>query len=333
MYHNKIMKLIDDVALKIGYGEIMGSTESVEFMLDNMKYIISVANNVKDLAQYVTTLVSKSIKARPTSAMLINSSRQILIKLDELLDKETPLDKLKRELPKLIDDISVKAKMAIDQAARIASHRIVDGDHIMTISYSRSVLRTLDYAIMDGKKIKVTILESRPGGEGIIVAKILDKKGIPTTLIVDSAARFFVKNVTKVLMGAEAVAANGAVINKVGSSILALNAHEARVRVFVVAGINKFSLETVFGELVDIPTAKEETLLPPDKRKEIGNNLKVFIPLVDVTPPEYIDAIITDKGVIAPQAVPFLLKEVYGALPPKLPEIKDLIAKILSKVQ
>jgi len=136
-----------------------------------------------------------------------------------------------------------------------------------------------------------------------------------------------------VLMGAEAVAANGAVINKVGSSILALNAHEARVRVFVVAGINKFSLETVLGELVDIPMAREETILTPDKKKEIGENLKVFIPLVDVTPPEYIDAIITDRGVIAPQAVPFLLKEVYGSLPPRLPEIKDLVNEILSKVK
>jgi len=328
----EVEKLIDDVALKVGYGEIMGSTESVEYVLDRMKHIISIAEDKGELVRYVTTLIDKSIKARPTSAMLINSSREILIKLNELLDKGIAVAELKTELSKVIEDIILKAKMATDKAARIASHRIVDGDHIMTISYSKTVLKTLDYALMDGKRIKVTILESRPGGEGVVVARILSKKNIPTTLIVDSAARYFMKNVSKVVMGAEAIAVNGAVINKVGSSILALNAYEARVRVFVVAGIHKFSLETVFGELVDIPTAREEVLLPPDKRREIGENVKVYIPLVDVTPPEYIDAIITDRGVIAPQAVPFLLKEVYGTLPPKLPEVKDLIRQALSKI-
>lgn len=57
---------------------------------------------------------------------------------------------------------------------------------------------------------------------------------------------------TKVLLGAEAIAANGAVVNKIGTSLIALAAHEARVRVFVAAETYKFSPATVLGELVVI---------------------------------------------------------------------------------
>ena len=307
----KIEELIDEVASKVGYGEIMGSTESVEYVLDNMKYIISIVDNMKDLVRYIILLVTKSIKARPTSAMLINSSRQILMKLNELLDKNISLRELKEELPKLIDDISLKAKVAIDQAARIASHRIVDGDHIMTISYSRSILRTLDYAIMDGKNIKVTILESRPGGEGIIVAGILGKKGIPTTLIVDSAARVFMDDVDIVLVGAEAIAANGAVVSKVGTSVIASLAHEARVRVMVAAGTHKFSPETIVGRLVEMEEGSPEDVLPLNEAREMMGVL-VRNPLYDATPPQYIDIIVTEEGVIPPEGVYMMLIQGVG---------------------
>lgn len=149
--------------------------------------------------------------------------------------------------------------------------------------------------------------------------------GVSTTLIVDSAARFHMKQVTRVLIGSEAVAANGAVVNKIGTSLLALAANEARVRVFVIAPTQKFSFETIHGELIEIPTLDPSLFVPKDLA-EIG--VKGYAPLFDVTPPEYIDAIATERGFIAPQAVPFLLRELYGSWPPRVPELSELEKKL-----
>jgi translation initiation factor 2B subunit (eIF-2B alpha/beta/delta family) len=70
--------------------------------------------------------------------------------------------------------------------------------------------------------------------------------------------------------GADTVAANGAVINKVGTSLIALAAHEARVRTFVIATTHKFSTETVFGELVKLPVVEGARAKPARKQASSG---------------------------------------------------------------
>ncbi|RLG74179.1 MAG: initiation factor 2B, partial [Thermoprotei archaeon] len=216
----------------------------------------------------------------------------------------------------------------IERIATIGANRIVPGDVIMTSAYSKTVMKIFEKALEQGKKFEVFITESRPGDDGKIVASELSKLGLKVTLIVDSAMRYFMKYTTRVFLGAEAVAANGAVISKVGSSLMALIAHEARVRVFVAASTLKFNYETVFGELVKIPQAPEETILPREVKEKIGG-IKTEIPVLDVIPPEYVDAIITEYGVIAPQAIPLLMRDLLKTWPPKAADVSGIISNIL----
>jgi len=67
--------------------------------------------------------------------------------------------------------------------------------------------------------------------QGLLTIKQLDALGITTSLIVDSAVRYFIKEVDLVVMGADAVTVNGSIINKIGTSQLAMAAHEARKNV------------------------------------------------------------------------------------------------------
>jgi ribose 1,5-bisphosphate isomerase len=121
--------------------------------------------------------------------------------------------------------------------------------------------------------------------------------------------------VDRVIVGADAVSANGAVVNKIGTSMMALAARESRTHFFVAAESYKFSPETMFGELVKIEERDASEVIPPSEIKY--RSISVANPSFDVTPPEYIDFIITERGIIPPQAAILLLQQVLGVVTPE----------------
>ena len=100
-------------------------------------------------------------------------------------------------------------------------------------------------------------------------------------------------------------------MNKIGTSELALIAKEARVDVMIAAETYKFHPETIAGKLIEIEERDWREVISEEKRKEIGN-IKIRNPSFDVTPPEFIDLIITEKGIISPQASIIVLNTEYG---------------------
>ncbi len=197
---------------------------------------------------------------------------------------------------------------AVERIGEIGAKRISDGDVILTHCHSTAALSIIKTAWKQGKKISVITTESRPFYQGHITVRDLVKEGIPATLIVDSAVRFFMKQVDKVIVGADSIASNGALINKIGTSQVALAADEARVLFLVAAETYKFHPETLVGELVEIEERDLKEVADP---KDFPG-VRIRNPAFDVTPPEYIDLIITEKGVIPPQAAFTVIREEFG---------------------
>jgi ribose 1,5-bisphosphate isomerase len=98
--------------------------------------------------------------------------------------------------------------------------------------------------------------------------------------------------------------------------MVALAAHEARRRVFVAAETYKFSPETMIGELVTIEERDPSEIISDEQQRRIGS-IKVLNPSFDVTPPEYIDLIITERGIIPPVGAILILEEVFGVVTPE----------------
>jgi ribose 1,5-bisphosphate isomerase len=107
------------------------------------------------------------------------------------------------------------------------------------------------------------------------------------------------KDIDLVYVGADTIASNGAVINKIGTSQIALIAHEARVPFIVCAETFKFSPKTVYGELVEIEERDPGEIV---KEGEIPKSVRIRNPVFDATPADYIDSIVTEVGVISPYA-------------------------------
>lgn len=252
--------------------------------------------SLEDFRRDIKKSADVLIASRPTAVSLWNGVRATMRGLSTVSTLQEARDTVSSNAVEFVE-ISARAVATI---AKIGANRIKSGDVIMTHCNSSAAIGVIKEAHRQGKDIKVYATESRPWRQGIITVKELAEAGIDTTLIVDSAVRTVMKEVDKVFVGADTITSHGALINKIGTSQLALAAHEARVQFYVCSETYKFSPATIFGDMV---TIEERSLDEVVKKGEIPESVKIFNPVFDSTPAAYIDAIITDVGMIHPGAV------------------------------
>ena len=193
-----------------------------------------------------------------------------------------------------------------EQTAEIGAKRIKEGSVVFTHCHSSTVTRLLAKAKAVGKNFNVICTETRPAFQGRITAKELVNLGIETTFIVDSAARTFMGNVDLVVVGADAITSEGNVVNKIGSSGIALLAHEASKPFYVVSELLKFDPATLSGECEKI-----EQRVPAEVWDEAPAKLIVRNPAFDVTPNRYIHGLICEEGIIAPPSIVEVIRRRY----------------------
>ncbi len=286
-----------ETAKKIKSMEIRGALEialaAVESLRDYTKGYRG-STFIRDLEKQASLLK----KSRPTAVSLPNAVDYVLY-LAKHHDRQ--------ELPELIDKFMKEQREALFKLSKIGAKRIEDGDIILTHCNSTAVLETIREAAKT-KRIHVICTETRPRNQGYLTASYLAKHKIPVTLILDSAVRSAIEHfgVKKILIGADTVAANGAVANKIGTSQIASIAHEFNIPFMVATETIKFSPQTFLGNLIEIEE-REHTEIRPKMR-----GVTMWNPAFDFTPPEYIDIIITEDGIISPHMAYTILKEKFG---------------------
>ncbi|MGD2250783.1 MAG: ribose 1,5-bisphosphate isomerase [Candidatus Methanofastidiosia archaeon] len=307
------MREITDIAKKIETMVIRGAGPIARAVAQGMK--LQAKTSEADTVDEFITDLKKAAKilatARPTAVSAPNAVRFLFKRLDKSIKKEKTLDELKEVFINSCDEFISFSNEATKEIGDMGANRLRNGDLIMTHCHSSNVISVLKTAFNQGKHFEVYCTETRPRMQGLITAKQLRDTGIPTTLIVDCAARYFMEDFDHFIFGADAIAANGAVVNKIGTSEIALVAHEARVRSMVAAETYKFHPGTMGGELVEIEErSPTEVIKDADKKEYTG--ITIRNPAFDVTPPEYIDVIVTEMGIIPPQAAILILTEQYG---------------------
>jgi ribose 1,5-bisphosphate isomerase len=193
-----------------------------------------------------------------------------------------------------------------ETTAEIGAKRIRDGMLVATHCRSSTVTRMFAKAKEEGKEFTVLCTETRPAFQGRITAKELVDLGIQTMFIVDSAARSYMGDVDVVFVGADAITSEGNVVNKIGTSNIALIANEARKPFYVVSELLKFDPETLGGEFEKI-----EHRSPAEVWNEAPEKLSVRNPAFDVTPNHYIHGLICEEGIIAPQSIVQVMQRLY----------------------
>lgn len=248
------------------------------------------------------------VKTRPTAVLLANGVRLVIEAVKTGANQGLNVSALQEVVSKTVDSFLAEIEQSVDQIGEIGARRLRSGDTVLCYGYSTSVLSIVEKAQQQGKNPRVIVSEGRPELEGRSMAKAFLKLNVPTTMIIDSAVSYFMKDVDRVLTGADAVSANGAVINKIGTSTIAAIAHLSRVNVFVAASVYKFSPETILGELVEIEELDPSLVIPQEMMPQF-KGMEIRNPAFDVTPPEHIDLILTERGVIPPQGAIMILRQ------------------------
>lgn len=312
MYPEEFNRIVSDIREMHIRGAARIAREAVRALLiasDGFKN-----GDINEYIKYIKGAAKILVNTRPTAVSLPNGLRFVLNRvLSDVESGVDDLDEIKGRIGMYVSEFIRVSKDAAEKISIYGSRRIEDGDTVMTHCNSSIALGIIIRAYREGKNIRVIATETRPRMQGLITADILDREGIEVTLIIDSAARFFMRNVDKVVVGADAVAANGAVINKIGTSMIALAAHEARVPFMVAAETYKFSPDTLFGKLIKIEERAVDEVVSRDWIRD-RVNVKVRNPAFDATPPEYIDLIITELGVVSPSLFPYLIIDRYGSI-------------------
>jgi methylthioribose-1-phosphate isomerase len=231
-------------------------------------------------------------------------------RFEALLGAVPPMpEKILNELIMEADKIYLEDIAANKQIGKWGAELIQDGSTILT-HCNAGALATAGYgtalgvirsAYTGGKDIRVFADETRPYLQGArLTVWEMQKEGIPVTLIVDSAAGYYMqkKMIHAVLVGADRVAANGDTANKIGTYSLAVLAKENNIPFYVALPLSTFdlSLESGYDIIVEergpeeVTHIKNTPLTPPGIN--VGN------PAFDITPASFITAFITEYGVI-----------------------------------
>ena len=155
-------------------------------------------------------------------------------------------------------------------------------------------------AVEQGKNVRVYADETRPLLQGArLTAWELVKDGIDVTLITDNMAGHFLKSgaIDCVVVGADRIAANGDVANKIGTYGVAVLAKENNVPFYVAAPISTVDMSLASGEQIPIEERKPEEVTHIKGVQIAPDGVKVANPAFDVTPNKYVTAIITENGI------------------------------------
>jgi methylthioribose-1-phosphate isomerase len=173
---------------------------------------------------------------------------------------------------------------------------------LATVAYG-TALGVVRAAREVGKDIHVLVDETRPRLQGAnLTAWELMQEGIPCTLIVDNAAGHFLLRggVDAVLFGADRIAANGDVANKIGTYKLALAAAANGVPVYCAAPLSTVDMALADGMAIPIEERSADEVLYMGRERIAPEGVAVANPAFDVTPARYISGIVTEVGVLRP---------------------------------
>ncbi len=309
-----VVKEVHEIARKISSMEIRGAGKIARFAAYALQLQAenSGATNVEEFWDEMKQAAKLLYETRPTAVSLPNALRYVMHRGKVAYAGGADLDQLKFVVINAAKEFIHNSEKAIERIGEMGAKRIEDGDVIMTHCHSKAAISVMKTAWEQGKEVKVIVTETRPKWQGKLTAKELASYGIPVIYVVDSAARHYMKMTDKVVMGADSITVNGAVINKIGTALIALTAKEHRIWTMIAAETYKFHPETMLGQLVEIEMRDPYEVIPEEELKTWPKNIEVWNPAFDVTPPEYIDVIITERGIIPPSAAIDILKEEFG---------------------
>ena len=297
---NAIKTMIIRGAPAIGVSAAMGVSLAAEMIqADNFEILYTqLEDKCLNLAQ-----------SRPTAVNLAWAIERMKSVARE--SKSLSISELKKKLKQESIDIckeDIESNMAMGSFGQTL---INDGSTVLTHCNAGALatagfgtaLGVIRAAVNAGKKIEVLADETRPFLQGArLTVWELMEDNIPVKLITDNMSGFFMKNnqVDVVVVGADRIAGNGDVANKIGTYMVAVLAQKHQIPFYVAAPISTLDLSLNSGEEIPIEQRSEDEVMTLNNKRITPEGASAAHPAFDITPNDLVTAIITDKGIAKP---------------------------------
>jgi methylthioribose-1-phosphate isomerase len=269
----------------------------------------STATTIPALTAEVAIICKTLAETRPTAVNLFWGIDEIRSLYNELAAKNTPIPEIKAAVVakarRMYDeDIAACRQMGAHGASLLPLQGTVlthcNAGALATCGYG-SALGVIRAAIERGHKIDVFADETRPFLQGArLTAWELMKDNIPTTVLCDNMAAALMRQgrIQAVIVGADRIAANGDVANKIGTYGVSILAKEHNIPFYVAAPWSTLDLATSHGDLIPIEQRAATEVTHSNGKQMTPHGVAIENPAFDVTPAKYVTAIITERGVL-----------------------------------
>ncbi len=266
------------------------------------------AGSIGEIEKDFDDMCRRMSRTRPTAVNLFWAIKRMRWRFNKAKQQEASPEVVRASLiaeAKLIhsEDIESNRRMG-----RFGAELIAEGSTVLTHCNAGALatagfgtaLGVIRAAIESGKRISVFAGETRPFLQGArLTAWELARDGVPVTLITDGMSGHFMKRgrIDCVIVGADRIAANGDVANKIGTYMVAIAAHENNIPFYVAAPLSTIDLTLNSGDEIPIEERAAEEVTHIHGERMAPDGIAVSNPAFDVTPHRYVSAIITNKGV------------------------------------
>jgi methylthioribose-1-phosphate isomerase len=270
----------------------------------------STAVSISDLTPEFDTICNTLAATRPTAVNLFWAIARMRERYSALATaagatREYIADALIREAQQMYDEDIVACKtMGVNGAALLPESGGVlthcNAGALATCGYG-TALGVIRAAVERGHTIHIYADETRPFLQGArLTAWELMHDGIPTTVLCDNMAASLMRQgkIRAVIVGADRIAANGDVANKIGTYSVAILAKEHDIPFYVAAPWSTIDLATPTGDSIPIEKRPEREVTHHAGKQLTPHGVGIENPAFDVTPAKYVSAIITERGVL-----------------------------------
>src|SRR5271155_133907 len=269
----------------------------------------STATTLPALTEEVALIAKTLAETRPTAVNLFWGIEEIRSLYVELVAKDTTIPEIKAAVVakarRMYDeDIAACKQMGAHGASLLPKQGTVlthcNAGALATCGYG-TALGVIRAAIERGHRIDVLADETRPFLQGArLTAWELMKDNIPTTVLCDNMAAALMRQgrIQAVIVGADRIAANGDVANKIGTYGVAILAKEHNIPFYVAAPWSTLDLATPHGDLIPIEQRAATEVTHSNGKQITPHGVAIENPAFDVTPAKYVTAIITERGVL-----------------------------------
>ena len=265
----------------------------------------SSASDTSALADEIQFAVDAILRVMPPYAPALNVMHRVLARVELARTSGEDVGSLRMALESEASSFSRWSASARQRIADYGAELIPADGTVFTFTLSETILRCLLRAAERGKRFRILVTESRPNNDGLATASALFDAGLDIAVSIDACIAELLPQADVMMVGAEAIMADGSAIAKAGAFPCALAARQFGIPVYVVVDSMKLDVSSALGLSLPQASLNFQDILPADAPEAVA----VAGSLFDRSPAHLIRGVVSERGILTASACSALMRE------------------------